>query len=427
MAFKMPAREVLIASAHRLLRFEFPVTRNIKAYERLIKTHLISTGLSKKKLEQLPLPLLEAFHHQIWENALGPARWEDEWLNLLLLVEETMEFDAEQLMNEDIHLLGLREPGKIPHFYYEKGLHREQLAQFLSLQGIRHDFLQTESTSPAFQYLACRRLQHPLPWSRLLDDLTPAECDRFKRLKRLRDSHKLLQQQPWYTKGLHEKNLPQALGQVAQQLQDFLSAPPLRQLASQCQVATPVQTLVLVEGETERLLLPGFAQAMGHDFYALGIELWPAGGKNQMPGLYRELSQQLLANIIIVLDRDADAIAQELQAILRPQDAIFQIEEGEFEDIYDLSWITSIINTVYQPYPELSPDRFKQFGEENGLTGHVQILKGIWQAHGLGAFDKVTFAQHYAERFADMPEANLPPSMEKLLQAILAVHQARKA
>ena len=38
----------------------------------------------------------------------------------------------------------------------------------------------------------------------------------------------------------------------------------------------------IVEGITEEILLPVFSKLLGYDFYAHGIQIIPAGGKNQV-------------------------------------------------------------------------------------------------------------------------------------------------
>jgi hypothetical protein len=428
LSFKSPAREALVASANRLLRFEFPPVRDARTYERLIKTNVISAGLSKKKLETLPLPDCEKIYRSLWSHALeAQAQPEDDLLNLMILLEEMAEFVPEQWMAEDIRLLGVREPGKVPCFYYEDGLNRVQLAQFLSLHGYRNDFLLNTADIPiSLQYLACRRLTCPVPWSALLQSLDDDEAQKFNRLNRLKALQKALHGEAWYRQLRQAGVTTSNLSKILQRLQEFLCSETMRDIALQCGIPAPVRTLVLVEGETERLLLPLFAKAAGYDFCALGIEICPAGGKNYMPTLYRDVSRYLKAGICVVLDGDADAIAEELQPELRPSDALFQIEEGEFEDIYDLSWVLQIINRVYQPYPEVTAEGFQQFSEQAQTqtqlpVQRVQTLKAIWQAHNLGSFDKIAFAQQYAELFSSSRPPRLPDSMNRLLEVILRV------
>ena len=51
----------------------------------------------------------------------------------------------------------------------------------------------------------------------------------------------------------------------------------------------PLDKIVLVEGITEEILLPAFARFCGYDFYKEGVQIIPAGGKNQVVKMYYRL------------------------------------------------------------------------------------------------------------------------------------------
>lgn len=425
-SFKTPTRETLVASTNRLLRFEFPPTRDLKTYERLIKTHVISAGLSKKTLDNLPLPSLERMYHQLWQQFLSAdVAPEDTLLSLCILSEELAEFIPERLVAEDIRALGIREPGTVHSYYYQDMLPPANMSHFLSQHGYRADLIDTAETETLLplQYLACRRLSHPLPWNALLDSLTAAEAKKFSRLHRFKQLRQVLRQQSWYQKALQKDTLDaSALTTLTEAFQQVTHSAEVQAISADCQVIAPVKTLVLVEGETERLLLPIFAKAAGSDFQTLGIEIWPAGGKNYVPTLYQETARNLKIPIVIVLDSDADRIAAELQPLLRAGDALFQIEEGEFEDTYNEALMLKVINQMYHPYPELTSQRFHELASDNQASGRVQALKSVWQAHNLGSFDKIAFAEQYAEQFQTQV-TSLSPTILKLLDCILQSHQ----
>ena len=48
----------------------------------------------------------------------------------------------------------------------------------------------------------------------------------------------------------------------------------------------PIESVVIVEGITEEILLPQFAKILGFDLLKNGIKIIPAGGKNQVVKLY---------------------------------------------------------------------------------------------------------------------------------------------
>ena len=68
----------------------------------------------------------------------------------------------------------------------------------------------------------------------------------------------------------------------------------------------PIEKVILVEGLTEETLLPAFARFLGYDFYKNGVQVIPAGGKNQVVKMYYKLSQELKIPIFLLLDKDAE-------------------------------------------------------------------------------------------------------------------------
>lgn len=420
LAFKVPPLENLAASANRLLKFEFPVTRSQKVFERLLKPNLLSAKLSKKTLEELPVPAIEFAYHAVWQEAFGPDdRTRNELLSLLLLAEELIEFDPVQLVAQDIQWLGTHEAAGLHSYYYSGEISREPLLTLLKENHYRTDFLEAVDSSDTsalrLAYLACRRLTYPLPWVGLLSALDAVMFDRFPQLARLNRLHALLG-----AEGLYQDPLgPQDFRAVYESMAAFLEGPAAQMAASQCQTSRPVKELIIVEGETEKLLLPLFAESMGADFNALGIFILPAGGKNHVMALYKQHAELLNCPIFVVLDGDATEVVKGLQEVLRPQDFVYQIQEGEFEDTYDLKLILQTINQHYQPYPEVTPSTFTD--EALAGQGRVQILKSIWQSYNLGSFDKVEFAGKLAEMI--QPNMQPPQATRLLLDTILKVRR----
>lgn len=425
--FKKPAWDNLAASANRLLKFEFPVIREIKVYERLIKTNVLSTGLSKKALEAMPLPALEMIYTRLWQAWFGEqANQEDQWLCLFLLAEDLAGFQLETQVQEDIKQHGLRDVGAMHSYYYQETLSASQITTFLSQHGYRTDYLHPGSGTYQKTYLACRRLSNPLPWSALLNKLDAGELIRYPRLAYLKAVYTELSRKGWNKTPITPESLPKALDQLGQWIQhkDFSA------IGATYHQARPVKTLVIVEGETEKLLLPVFAQAMNLDFDQLGVHILPAGGKNHVLSIYRQQAAVLNCPIFVVLDQDAQAIGDKIRADLRKGDYIFTIQEGEFEDLYDLRLVLKTINQNYQPYPEVSEYGFQEIATQSYAKGRVQTLKALWQAYNLGSFDKIDFAMKYAEAFQRGPAGiepyPLPKAIRRLIETILTIrHSAR--
>ena len=427
--FKIPLWENLAASANRLLKFEFPPAREVRVFERFIKTNGISSGLSKRVLEALPVPWLETIYRELWQPVCdGACSPQNDWLTLFLLVEELAEFDAAEWVLQDIQLMGERDTGIMHSYYYGGTINRDNLLALLKGHGYRTDYLEALDDAAAedvailqLAYLACRRLTRPCPWVELLARLGPEEGFKFPRLARLKGILALFNTQPAWANPLQ----PETLLSSVTALQALLHSAEVAEVAAIAAIPRPVKELVLVEGETEKLLLPLFAEAMGLDFNALGVAVLPAGGKNHVLSLYREYARHLRVPICVVLDSDAEAIVDELSSSPRPQDYIFHIAEGEFEDMYDLALILQVINQNYQPYPELTLAGFQELARSSNAKGRVHMLRVVWQAYNLGSFDKIDFAGKYAECFkpSDAGEfsAPVPPAIQALVEVILQV------
>jgi len=396
----------------------------------------------------LPLPGLETIYRDLWEPACGPGHSpHNEWLTLFLLLEEISEFNLNEWVRQDIRMLGERDTGSMHSYYYRdsvspSGLTRENLMTLLNAHGCRTDFLAAlpeQATSEmtlleswpdsalGFAYLACRKLSRPLPWVALLHRLDETELRRFTRLARLKRIHALLSEKLEIDRPISAVGLLKAATELTRMLQQ----PEMAEIAALSHLPSPVKALTIVEGETEKLLLPLFAQSMGLDFNALGVCILPAGGKNHVLSLYRENARTLRIPICVVLDNDAQDIVDELNVDLRPEDYIFHIEQGEFEDMLDLDVMIRLVNQFYQPYPELTRESCLALAMENQVTGRVPLLKLIWQTYNLGSFDKIDFAGKYAEVFLDTPsegsrdlgarDVQPPPAIRELVDIILQV------
>lgn len=426
-SFKKPGWDNLAASANRLLKFEFPVVREIKVYERLIKTNVLSTGLSKKALDALPLPALERIYVQLWRAWFGEnPSLADQWLCLFLLAEDMAGFQLETLVQEDIKQLGLRDTGAMHSYYYQGALNPQQMVTLLTRHGYHTGYF-TPNSPGAKTYLACRRLSSPLPWAVLLEQLTPAELIRYPRLAYLKAIHAKLCEKGWNQEAITPETLPRQLDKLSQ----WLHHKDFSKIGATYHQARPVKTLVIVEGETEKLLLPVFSQAMSLNFDHLGIHILPAGGKNHVLSIYRQQATVLNCPIFVVLDQDAQAIGDEIRTDFRKGDYIFTIQEGEFEDLYDLPLVLKTINQNYQPYPEITEYGFRDLATQSYAKGRVQTLKALWQAYNLGSFDKIDFAMKYAEAFqqgtAGTEHYPLPKAIRRLIETILTIRHSAHA
>ena len=149
----------------------------------------------------------------------------------------------------------------------------------------------------------------------------------------------------------------------------------------------PIEKVLLVEGLTEETLLPVFSKFLGFDFYKKGIQIIPAGGKNQVVKLYYKLSEELKLPIFLLLDKDAEENIAQIKPRLREIDKIHLVSCGEFEDLLPKSLIVKSVNSELSNFASISTEDLT----EN--IGAVENLENIFKEKGLHEFKKAEFAK----------------------------------
>ncbi len=153
----------------------------------------------------------------------------------------------------------------------------------------------------------------------------------------------------------------------------------------------PLRLILLVEGATEELLLPVFSSIAGIEFDKNGIEIIASGGKNQVAKIYSEIKQETNLPIFIILDSDAQEIADEIKKRIRVNDRLHLIFGGEFEDILPNKLICRAVNNFYGLTGEIKKD------EINVNIRKTTLLSNIWKHKGFGDFKKAEFASIIAK------------------------------
>ena len=148
----------------------------------------------------------------------------------------------------------------------------------------------------------------------------------------------------------------------------------------------PLRGVVIVEGITEEILLPTFAEVLGFDFLKTGIKVLPAGGKNQVVKLYYKMSEQLKLPIFVLLDKDAEENAELINQKLRPQDSVYIINSGEFEDTLPKNLILKTLNKDMKNFATINQDELLSY------SSMVEALGEIFKEKGLHEFKKADFA-----------------------------------
>ena len=149
----------------------------------------------------------------------------------------------------------------------------------------------------------------------------------------------------------------------------------------------PIEKVILAEGLTEEILLPAFARYLGYDFYKEGVQVIPAGGKNQVVKIYYKLSQELKLPIFLLLDKDAEENIRQISPRLRDIDRIHLVSCGEFEDLLPQSLIIKAFNSCFRNFNAISAADFDE------TVSHVKNLEEIFKTKGLHEFKKAEFAK----------------------------------
>ncbi len=149
----------------------------------------------------------------------------------------------------------------------------------------------------------------------------------------------------------------------------------------------PIENVILAEGITEEVLLPAFAKFLGYDFYANGIQVIAAGGKNQVVKMYYKLAEELKIPIFVLLDQDAEENIRQIEPKLRPIDRIHLVSCGEFEDLLPKSLIIKVVNSLFKNFLSITemdlPDNLPT----------AKVLEEIFKTKGLHEFKKSEFAK----------------------------------
>ena len=161
----------------------------------------------------------------------------------------------------------------------------------------------------------------------------------------------------------------------------------LKQLRSENGLKFPIQKVLLAEGITEEILLPAFSKYLGFDFYKEGIQIIPAGGKNQVVKMYYKLIEELKIPIFVLLDKDAEENISQIRPKLRDIDKIHLVSCGEFEDLLPKSLIIKTVNNELSNFANITEDDL-----DNNLP-EAKNLEYIFKTKGLHEFKKADFAK----------------------------------
>ena len=193
-------------------------------------------------------------------------------------------------------------------------------------------------------------------------------------------------------------------------ISNYAEKKDLKTLRKELFLRYPIEKVVLVEGITEEILLPEFAKALGYNFDAEGIQLIPAGGKNQVVKLYYNLINILKIPIFILLDKDAESNILQLSPKLRNFDKIHLLSSGEFEDLLTKDIIITTLNKYFMNFSEVSGFEF------NTNSSMVKNLEEIFKSKGFHEFKKAEFAKLIKENITN--DIYISPEIKIIIREI---------
>ncbi len=188
------------------------------------------------------------------------------------------------------------------------------------------------------------------------------------------------------------------------------------------------ELILLVEGETEMILLPHFAYLLGRDFSSMGVMVVSSGGGKQVARKYFELRDVVAMPIVLVTDADAGDEVEVAAESLRENDRLHVWKDGEIEDTLSTEILVQQLNNFLQASGAPGYVAATEFPQGQRRTA---ILNRLWRARGLGNFDKIGFAEVVAANLREKEQvpadvAVAIATVQKLLQDEQKKPSARK-
>ncbi|HEY9788375.1 MAG TPA: TOPRIM nucleotidyl transferase/hydrolase domain-containing protein, partial [Candidatus Obscuribacterales bacterium] len=207
---------------------------------------------------------------------------------------------------------------------------------------------------------------------------------------------------------------------MARELQSAFNQ-SLLELRSELPADFLANALMLVEGPTEAVLIPHFAQRLHCGLSHLGCHLIASGGANQVVRRYLYWREMLTTPVACVLDGDAHEARRTVEENRRELDILSVLRAGEIEDAIDLPLFVELLNAYIDSLggvnsPFLVGSSAVRMEDFDGHQFRKPALKRIFRERGLGTFDKVDFAKFVSEHFSDA--GKIPDDIRILLREL---------
>jgi hypothetical protein len=173
--------------------------------------------------------------------------------------------------------------------------------------------------------------------------------------------------------------------------------------------------VVLVEGQSELIVLPHFARLKGAPLELMGALVIASGGAKQVARRYMTMKDVLDIPIVCVFDGDAEDSSVMIEEALRDRDGLFTLEASELEDCYSYEQLLKILNLQFlQVGQPLSSEAFEV--PRDGPRKNA--LNKLFRSRGLGDFDKIGFAKSTVD--LAQSQEDVPHEMSRVIDFVAA-------
>jgi hypothetical protein len=185
------------------------------------------------------------------------------------------------------------------------------------------------------------------------------------------------------------------------------------QLAAKVRENLRPSLVVLVEGQSELIVLPHFARLKGAPLESLGALVIASGGAKQVARRYLTMKDVLRIPIVCVFDGDAEDSSVMIEEALRDCDRLCCLEASELEDCYSYEQLLKILNRqLTQTGQTLSSETFDIPRE----GPRKEALNKLFRSRGLGDFDKIAFAKSTVSLARS--KEDVPQEMSKIIDYV---------
>ena len=402
--------EELTAHLKRLTSFQYPFEKKNRVYRDIVSKNTIYPKISLKNYYNYPAGTIDALVKLIWDTSVeiaGNTLKPDYGLNAYLIYEEIRAFSSYAIIKDVLNsenISKFEKPGTLFRqdvaSKKDKKYTGNKIIDLLNDSGYEIAKNAQYSQEPDIYsgiYLKYS-MNFPLNISGLLEIPGRNKMQKLNGIERLIELNKIAMTAEL---SLNNTDLWEALEKIYKKAEEYRVKESSK---------LPAKLLVLVEGATEEKLLPIFSQKSGVDFDRLGISIISAGGKNQVARIYKNYYKKVNLPIFILLDADALTIANEIKEILRDNDRLYIIPDGEFEDILPVNLICRAINSFYNLAGTVNPSDITED------TPRTKLLDNLWKENGYGEFSKSEFSGLVAENIRD--ENDISPVLRKIINII---------